>query len=99
MNTSSYIEVGTQIRFRCYRKKGFNHMLKLELVKDKISFYNWGWLSFWDYRYTPMYHVSQNYTGSYRCKGTVGAATRYSSPIDLSVGSKYKNLLSKFLEM
>ena len=91
MSSSNYIAEGTRTSFRCYTKNVFDHKLKLELVKDKISFYNWGWLSFWNYRYTPMYRVSQDYTGSYRCKGTVGAATRYSSPIDLKVGSKYNN--------
>lgn len=88
-NARKYIVEGTEIRFRCHGIDQFyiRHIQKMELVKDEISFYEWRRL--WNNSITPTYNARQNYTGRYQCKATIGAASRYSPPLYLIVGSKY----------
>ncbi|CAB4035380.1 neural cell adhesion molecule L1 isoform X1, partial [Paramuricea clavata] len=86
-NTRKYIVVGTEIRFRCHGIDQFyiRHIQrKMELVKGEITLYEWRRL--WNNSITPTYHARQNYTGRYRCKATIGAASRYSPPLYLIVG-------------
>ena len=63
---------------------------KMELLKDGNPFYQWTARHSWHYYYsTPSYSAKQNHTGEYKCKGTIGAASRYSSPSYLTVGGKF----------
>ena len=78
---------GTVVRFTC-QWTNLSHIRlisKMELVKDGISFYQWWRLWLASYAFT----ASLNQAGRYRCKGTIGAASQYSSPFFLVVGSKY----------
>ena len=96
-----YTLEGTEIQFTCGTAlHPFHHVEGMEFVKDGIP------------SYQPIVHHSRLYstarfvakqkdTGKYQCKGIFGAASRYSLPFYLIIGSKsdiinqYHNYLSK----
>ncbi len=85
-----YTLVGSAIQFKCYGAR--NDIQKLELVKDGIPLYLWLVRGLFFERYTTgWYNARQNDTGKYQCKGTIGAASRYSSSVYLVIGSKYRD--------
>ena len=86
-NRPKYVVEGTAVRLTC-QWTNLSHIRlisKMELVKDGISFYKWWRLWLASYAFT----ASLNQAGRYQCKGTIGAASQYSSPFFLVVGSKY----------
>ncbi len=81
-----YTLVGSTIQFKCYGVR--KDIQKLELVKDGIPSYLWLVRPLFGRYTTGWYNARQNDTGKYQCKGTIGAASRYSSPFYLVIGSK-----------
>ena len=81
-----YTLVGSAIQFKCYEVR--KAIQKLELVKDGIPSYLWLVRRSFGRYTTGWYNARQNDTGKYQCKGTIGAASRYSSPFYLVIGSK-----------
>ena len=95
-NVPKYIVEGTAVRFTCrWMNLSYIGLIsKMQLVKDGSSFYQWPQLKLVGYTFTTLFPATVSHTGRYQCKGTIGAASRYSSPFSLVVGSKYSYSMS-----
>ena len=89
-NATKYTMEGAQIQFTCHTaQQSFHHIERMELVKDGIPFYRP--IARYSTLYsTPRFGAQKKDTGKYQCKGTIGAASRYSSPFYLIVGGRFK---------
>ena len=90
-NIPKYIVHGTAVQFTCqWRNLSYIDLISnMQLIKDGISFHQWSEPKLVGHTFTMLFHARVSHTGRYQCKGTIGAASRYSSPFFLVVGSKY----------
>jgi hypothetical protein len=87
------------------------HNYRIELLKDgtpnhphQLSHYHycgyhhhWYYYDYWGhYHYTNYFTARESDTGIYQCRLTSGAASRYSSSVEMVVGSKPEKLFLLF---
>ena len=99
-NVRKYIVNETAVKFTCqWMNLSYIDLIsKMQLVKDGISFHQWPEHKLVGHTFTTLFPARVSHTGRYQCKGTIGAASRYSSPFDLVVGSKYSYYIFYSLE-